>query len=114
MSNKTGNADTTEATCPRCGHALWGHTEFPGLWCCFYDAALDRVFCRTHAQAAVMANREVPFETLTMAMILSLLKEISNCELRISDYESRSDSKFPQRIPTFAASKPQKRCHIFH
>src|ERR1035437_5690708 len=27
------------------------------------------VYCRRHAQAAAMANREIPFETLTMAML---------------------------------------------
>ena len=34
------------------------------------------VYCRTHAQAAAMANREIPFETLTMAMLLGLLREL--------------------------------------
>jgi len=34
------------------------------------------VYCRTHAQAAAMANREIPFETLTMTMLLGLLREL--------------------------------------
>ena len=61
MSTKTGNADTTEATCPKCGHALWGHTEFPGLWCCFYDAALGKL-CECHASEAPLTDR--PFSMI--------------------------------------------------
>jgi hypothetical protein len=34
------------------------------------------VYCRRHAQAAAMANREIPFETLLMTMILGLLREM--------------------------------------
>ena len=35
------------------------------------------VYCRRHAQAAAMANREIPFETLVMAMLLGILRELN-------------------------------------
>lgn len=41
------------------------------------------VYCRRHAQAAAMANREIPFETLTMAMILGLLREMETLRDKI-------------------------------
>ncbi len=34
------------------------------------------MYCRTHAQAAAMANREIPFEILTMTMLLGILREL--------------------------------------
>ena len=34
------------------------------------------VYCRSQAQAAAMANREIPFETLMMTMLLGILREI--------------------------------------
>jgi hypothetical protein len=48
------------------------------------------VYCRTHAQAAAMANREIPFETLTMAMLLGLLRELDKLV-----YELRSQRAAP-------------------
>ena len=45
------------------------------------------VYCRTHAQAAAIANRELPFETLTMAMLLGILRELE----RIRHETSRLD-----------------------
>lgn len=51
MSNKTGDADT----CHACGHSLDGHTEAPGLWCCFYDAARGRL-CDCHGAPAPADN----------------------------------------------------------
>jgi len=38
------------------------------------------VYCRTHAQAAAMANREIPFETLMMAMLLGILRELDRLQ----------------------------------
>lgn len=52
------------------------------------------VFCRSHAQAAAMANREIPFETLTMAMLLGLLRELD--KLR---YENRPREKTSNENP---------------
>ena len=41
-------------------------------------------YARSFAVSAQMANRPIPFEALTMSMLLGLLREISNLEFRIS------------------------------